>query len=182
MKYKKKNKEDLIRLPPIPSADYISDNGAVELVAAVLRQAHDDYIEAIRWIKANKTEITRLKTKIKSRDKYDNILTDYKITLAKINNRIKRNPLKIIIPKKHEREIIRKFKTYKTIPEELTKKERDFYNLYLYYDNDIKECELFWKSPTYEKYTLGRGIPAEELIPALRKEANNEKKSIRPND
>lgn len=140
--------------------DYeITTDGAFRLAEGILSLTYYDYRDALKHLKKLKKEFEEVSP----------IVIEYKKWLE-----LKSEALRIKQKKIKKPEDIEKIKKFEETPVPIvpTKKQKTIYSKYWHYYTIARECELFYLSDRYKKFTLGKGLNGAEVIERIKKDVN----------
>lgn len=139
----------------------ITMDGAIRLIQAILIDAHDSYIDALRTINDYREVIEK-----GLGDKCETYL-DWRPKKRKYSKIMKKKPKQRT---ECENKFIIAFRSIPT-PSLCSVKELQIYYNYHRAEREKNECELFYKSGQFKLY-CGAEFTGEEIIALLKKEAN----------
>lgn len=140
--------------------EFKSEAGALALAAAILAETYTSYIEALEIIK--KHRIRYLKAIEPKKDK----IIEYNKKRITYKSKLKKKKLT-----DEEKAFIKSFENL-TEPEALTNEEKEIAKNYEWAITEKQQAEFFYRSEKYKRFTLGKGVPGEDVIRAAKKEAN----------
>lgn len=141
----------------------ITMEGAYRLAAAILMDAYNSYKEALEKVMKIRKYVAKILPIIRTWDAYQL----EKKEVNQIKQRIKARKGKWALDEEKER--IEKFKTYNKPKAPTSYQINKFYE-WCEATSEKAKCEAFYKSIRYIRLTLGKGVPAQEIIATIQKE------------
>jgi hypothetical protein len=159
----------------IQSSDELCFEACVNLAAAVLIDAHDTYIRALRDIKKNIAWYKEFRAELALYDTYCAYKNEYKrvlgIAVAKRELEDKRTIANYRKFKQRHKDIVKLVEETGAEHKAFMKKVNKAYD----FNELIREksnIESFYNSPLFKVYTMGSELKGKELIEKFKKEAN----------
>lgn len=133
------------------SAEDISMEGSINLVADILAHTYADYQLALTTIMENRKKYLKIAPKVRAYDYWQALYQ----TVKDIRNKRYKTMQEMLM--------IEELKLLKEPPKP-TKKESQLFNIVINALYDKKSCEIFYKSHTFQIYTLQRDIDGEAVM------------------